>query len=159
MNSITDSAGHATDQIKETATRTAAHAKGSFLEFGTQVLRLVNGLRVFEMGGADNLLDRVGLQRQKGALSPLMWFAAGAAVAGSAVLVLSPSSSQKLRRQIAKLFTDGVDDAKQVEQVVDKKLETLVAHAKKVVSDAGEHRLDLSADGGGRHNGPHETRR
>ncbi len=158
MSSIATTAGNATEHIKDTATRTAAQAKGSFLELGTQVLRLVNGLRVLEMRTADNLLDRVGLQRRESALRPVLWFAAGAVVAGSAVLLLTPATGKQLRSRIAKLLTAGIDEAKSVEHGVEAKLEALAGDAKKTVAAATsnvEARVGVALDEmGKRSHGP-----
>lgn len=118
------------DPIKETATR----AKGSLLDFGTQVLKFVNTLRVMEMRGADTLLDRVGLQRRESALRPVLWFAAGAVVAGSVVLMLAPVSGKQLRRRIAKMLDDGLDEAKHVSKDVEAKVEGGIASVKEFVT-------------------------
>ncbi len=135
MNSIAARAEGAADQVRESATRTSAAARSTFLDLGTQVLRFVNGLRAFEARTADGLLDRVGLQRRESALRPVVWFAAGAVTAGAAVLVLAPSSGKHLRRQLAKLFTDGADEAKHLEHVVEAKLEAAAGDAKKAVAN------------------------
>ena len=136
MNSIADTAGNATEQIKDTASRTAAFAKGSLLDFGTQALKLVNGLRAFEMRTADGLLDRVGLQRRESMMTPVLWFTAGALVAGTAAFMLSPMSGKALRKRIAKMLTDGLDEAKHLEHDVETKLGDVVADAKKSVITA-----------------------
>jgi hypothetical protein len=133
MNSIANSAEHAASQVKEAATHTATRAKGNLMDFGTQVLKFVNNLRVMEMRGADNLLDRIGLQRQKSSLGPVLWFAAGAVTAGSVALVLSPTSGKELRRKIAKFLTTGIDDAKHLGHDVQAKVEGAVAEVKKSV--------------------------
>ena len=122
MRTIADTADNAVDHVKETATR----AKGNLLDFGTQILKFVNTLRVMETRAADGLLDRVGLQRREGALRPVLWFAAGAVVAGSVALILTPVSGKQLRRRIAKMLDDGLDEAKHVEAAVEARIEDAV---------------------------------
>jgi hypothetical protein len=73
----------------------------SLLDLSTQVIRFINGAREAQSRGMDTVLDRIGLQRRQSALGPVLWFAAGAVAAGTAVLLLSPASGKQLRQRIA----------------------------------------------------------
>jgi hypothetical protein len=97
MTTISNAADHATDQVKDAA----SHVRGTLLEFSTQVLKLINRAREAEGRGVDSVLHGLGLERRRSALGPVLWFAAGAVAAGTAVLLTSPTSGQKLRKAIA----------------------------------------------------------
>jgi hypothetical protein len=104
MATISDSAEHATEHVRDAA----SHARARFFDFSTQVLKLVNGIREAQGRGTDTVLDHLGLRRQKGPLGPALWFAAGAVTAGAAVFLLTPTSGGDLRRRIARFFaTEG----------------------------------------------------
>jgi gas vesicle protein len=162
MRSITNTADQAVDQVKETAAHAAGFAKGNLLDLGTQVLKFVNNLRVMEMRGADNLLDRVGLQRRESSLRPILWFAAGAIAAGSVVLMLAPASGKQLRNRIARMLDDGLTEAKHVAKDVELKVEGTIADAKKTVTTAttaAESRIGNAVDEmNKRSNGPKNER-
>ena len=105
-------------------------------DFSTQVLRLVNGVREAEGRGMESLLDYRGLQRQRGPLVPALWFAAGAAAAGAAVLLMTPTSGKKVRQGIASLVAGGVENVtagvKAVEQQIERAVRVeapAIAHA------------------------------
>ncbi len=100
MTTLSNTADHAADQVKDAA----SHVRGTLLEFSTQVLKLVNRAREAEGRGVDSVLHGLGLERRRSALGPVLWFAAGAVVAGTAVLLTSPTSGQKLRKAIASFF-------------------------------------------------------
>jgi hypothetical protein len=78
-------------------------------DLSTQVMRLINGARDAEGRGVDALLDRLGLQRRGSALTPLIWFAVGAAVAGTVVVLMAPTSGKELRERIAKFLGGEVE--------------------------------------------------
>jgi hypothetical protein len=122
MTTISDSAGHATEQVKEAA----SHARARFFDFSTQVLKLVNGIREAQGRGADTVLDRLGLQRQTGPLGPALWFAAGAVTAGAAVLLLAPMSGKKLRQRIASFIGGEVQAAVAEAGTVEQRVEEAV---------------------------------
>jgi hypothetical protein len=90
--------------VIDTTERAVRHTRGSLIEFGTQAQKLINSLGALETRGVDALLDRFGLQRRESALRPVMWFAAGAVVAGVVVFVLAPTAGKDLRERIAHLF-------------------------------------------------------
>jgi gas vesicle protein len=74
------------------------------------------------------VLDRLGLQRRQSALTPALWFAAGAVVAGAAVMLLAPTSGKKLRQRIASIL-DGegqelASKATAVEQTLEETLKS-----------------------------------
>jgi gas vesicle protein len=159
MRSISKTADEAMDQVKDTA----ASAKGSLLDFGTQALKFINTLRVMEMRGADTVLDRIGLQRRESALRPVFWFAAGGLAVGAVALVLAPATGKDLRARIARLFDAGVDKAKEgvdmakegVEKVkevgkqAEAKVEDALGDAKKAVTHAAaatESRVQQGVD-------------
>ena len=66
-------------------------------------------------------------------MRPVLWFAAGAIAAGSVALLLAPVSGKQLRRRIAKMLDDGLDDAKHVGKAVETSVEGAVAEVKKTV--------------------------
>jgi hypothetical protein len=122
MTTISDTAEHATEQVKEAA----SHARARFFDFSTQVLKLVNGIREAQGRGTDTVLDRLGLQRQTGPLGPALWFAAGAVTAGAAVFLLAPTSGKKLRQRIARFFEGGVESAVAKAGAVEQRVEEAV---------------------------------
>jgi hypothetical protein len=79
------------------------------LEFSTQVLKLINRAREAEGRGVDAMLHGLGLERRRSALGPVLWFAAGAVAAGTAVLLTSPASGQKIRKAIASFVGQEID--------------------------------------------------
>lgn len=129
MSTISDSAEHAAEQVKETA----SHARARFFDFSTQVLKLVNGIREAQGRGTDSVLDRLGLQRQTGPLGPALWFAAGAVTAGAAVFLTASPSGRKLRQRIASFLGGGVEavvaGAGAVEQRVEEAATGKAAHS------------------------------
>ena len=90
--------------VIDTTERAVRYTRGSLNEFGTQAQKLINSLGELETRGVDSLLDRFGLQRRESALRPVMWFAAGAVVAGVVVFALVPTARKNLRERIAHLF-------------------------------------------------------
>jgi len=107
MNSISDTAMHATDHLKSAGSRT----RGSFLDLGVQTMKLLNTVRAQEVRTVENVLGRIGLQRRENPLRPLALFFAGAAVAGGAALLLAPTSGRKARKKIREFFGAGDTDA------------------------------------------------
>ncbi len=101
MSNAKDAAEHATDAIKDTG----ASAKSSLLDVGVQLMRLFNDARAMESRGVESLLGRVGLQRQQSAAVPVLWFAAGAAVATGATLLLAPTSGAELRKKLSGMLS------------------------------------------------------
>src|SRR5271170_7360710 len=85
MTTISNTADHATEQVKDAA----SHVRGTLLDFSTQVLKLINRARDAEGRGVDAMLHGLGLERRRSALGPVLWFAAGAVAAGTAVLLTS----------------------------------------------------------------------
>ena len=96
MSSVTDTAERAVYRMKDTAAQT----RSSFIELGAQALRLINDLRAAEVRGVDSVLGTLGLQRRESALRPVVWFVAGAAVAGAVVFFLAPTQGKKIRDSI-----------------------------------------------------------
>lgn len=101
MTTISNTADQAADHVKEAA----SHARTSLLDLSTQVIKLIHGAREAEGRGVEVVLDRLGLQRRTSALGPVLWFAVGAAAAGTAVVLLTPT----LRRRIASFLGGEVD--------------------------------------------------
>ena len=136
MNPISKTAGDTIDRVGNGA----RHARTSLLDFGTQVLRLVNSLGVLERNAVDSLIGRVGLQRRESGLGPVMWFATGGALVGGAILALSPRTRNELGSRLARMFEDGVDASKETlqtaEHAVEVKLEHTYDDAKKSVLSA-----------------------
>ncbi len=102
ISSAKDSAEHAADTIQSDIGGTVK----VLVAFGTQVLRFYNQARAVEMPGVDNVLHSVGLQRRANPLVPVLLFAAGAAIAGGAALVLAPTSGRELRRKLGVMLTN-----------------------------------------------------
>ncbi len=141
MRSISSTANEAMNEVKDTA----GQAKGSFLEFGAQALKLLSTLRDVEIRSADSLLGRVGLQRRESALRPMMWFAAGGVAAGAVALVMAPVAGKELRARLADMLSTGLekakggldkakDTAKQVGKGAESKAEDAINGAKKTVA-------------------------
>ena len=96
-----------TDQVAHRMKDAASSARISFLDLGTQVLRLVNNLRDGERHRLDSVLGRVGLYRRHDtALGPILWFTAGAVVGGGAGILLAPTVGQGLRDRMSRLLGD-----------------------------------------------------
>ena len=112
MNSVVNHAQHAAftaaDQVKSAADGT----RSSLIELGVQALKLFNHVRAQETRYVDSALDHIGLQRRESALRPVLWFAAGAVVAGGAALVLAPSSGEMLRKRLIELLSTAGDSVK-----------------------------------------------
>jgi hypothetical protein len=100
MTTISSTAEHATEHVRHAA----SHAGASLVELSTQALRFINGVREAQGRGVETVLGRLGLQRRQSALGPVLWFAAGAITATTAVLLLSPASGKKLRHRLASFF-------------------------------------------------------
>ncbi len=101
-------ASHAVDQVKAGADST----RSSLIDLGVQALKFFNHVRAQESRYVDSALDTIGLQRRESALRPVLWFAAGAVVAGGAALVLAPTSGDKLRKRLIQLLSTAGDDVK-----------------------------------------------
>jgi hypothetical protein len=119
MTTISNTADHATEHLKGAA----SHGRATLLELSAQVKKVINGAREAEDRGVDALLDRLGLQRRQTALNPVLWFAAGAAAAGTVWFLISSTSGKKLLRRISR-FVGGEAEpssvhAKAVEQQVE----------------------------------------
>jgi len=97
MTTISNTADHATEHVKHAA----SHVGSSVLDLSTQVIRFINGVREAQGRGVETMLDRLGLQRRQSALGPVLWIAVGAVAAGTAVLLLSPTTGKQLRQRIA----------------------------------------------------------
>jgi hypothetical protein len=93
MSSISTTTEHMADRAKSAARM----ARGSLVELGTQVLRLMNDLRERESYGL--LLRGLGRRRAPSPLSSVLWFAAGAAAAGGAAVFFGPQG-RPLRERI-----------------------------------------------------------
>jgi hypothetical protein len=101
MNTFSNTADHATDAI--------SHARTALLDLPGQMMKLVDNARESERRGVDSLLDRMGLQRRQSVLTPVLWVAAGAVIAGAAAVLLAPTSGREIRRRIASFFDAEVD--------------------------------------------------
>ena len=100
MTTVLNTGSHAVDQVKDTA----SSARGAVLDLGVQALKFLNTVRSEEYRLVGSALESVGLQRRESSLRPVLWFAAGAVLAGSAVLLLAPTSGRKLRNKILRVF-------------------------------------------------------
>lgn len=98
MRSIFKTTDYAGQRVKYAA----SSARGSVIDLGTQVLRLVNNVRESDLWRTDGLLGRVGLSRRGSPLRPVLWFAAGAVV-GGAGLLLAPAIGRGLREGTSRL--------------------------------------------------------
>jgi hypothetical protein len=125
MTTISNTADHVAEHMKDAT----SHARGTLFDLAAQAMKLVNGAREAESRGMDTLLDRMGLQRRRSGLVPVLWFAAGAIAAGGVVLLLAPTSGKSLRKFIAGFLDDGKD--------------TLATQAEKV-----EHRVEAAVQDG-----------
>ena len=132
MRSISNSADQAVEQVKDTA----SHAKGSLVELGTQIFKFMNTLRDMEIRGADRILDKVGLQRRSSPFAPVLWIAAGAFVGGAAAIALAPVSGKELRKRLAQLLDQGIEEAKIIGKETEAKVEGVMHDAKSKVEDA-----------------------
>jgi hypothetical protein len=95
MATIANTTEHAAEHVKEAA----SHVRAKLFDFSTQLLKLINSAREAEGRGADTLLHRLGLQRQRGPRVGVLWFAAGAVTVGTAVFLMTPAG-KKLRRTL-----------------------------------------------------------
>jgi hypothetical protein len=129
MTTFSSTAEHATEQLKDT-----------FVDLSTQAMKIFNNVREAEDRGMAAVLDRLGLQRRQSALAPVLWVAAGAVVAGAAVLLLAPTSGKKLRQRIASILDgesqDMVAKATSLEQRVEEKVQGEVAALKNTPNGA-----------------------
>jgi hypothetical protein len=105
MNSILNTGDQATHAVKQAASL----ARENFLEFGTQLVKLLGRMREAEGRGADSLLEHMGLQRRTGLAKPVVCFAAGAIVGAGAALLLAPTAGDKLRKKLAAFFSTEID--------------------------------------------------
>jgi hypothetical protein len=105
MNSISKTADHATQTVKDAA----SHARENLLDFGTQLLKVLERARDSEVFSLDSVLQRAGLQRREGMAQPMAYFAAGMVVGAGAGLLFAPTSGDKLRENIALLVSAKVD--------------------------------------------------
>ncbi|MEO6419535.1 MAG: hypothetical protein ABIP39_09030 [Polyangiaceae bacterium] len=103
-------AANAVDQVKAGADTT----RSSLVDLGVQALKLFNHVRAQESRYVDSALDHIGLQRRESALRPVLYFAAGALVAGGAALVLAPTSGDMLRKRLIELLSKAGDNVKSV---------------------------------------------
>jgi hypothetical protein len=91
----------ATDRAAEVAKGTATHTRAGMIDLAAQLLRLYNDMRQARTRAFDGMLDHIGLRRRSSAVWPVAWFAVGAAAAGTAVLLLAPSSGKDTRGRAA----------------------------------------------------------
>jgi len=109
MSSISKTADHVAEQAKSATLMAGA----SLVDFGAQALRLFNNIREREP------LAHWGRRRQHRGPSPVLWFAAGAAVAGGALFLLAPRGAD-LRARIGSLLNGAKDRiARQDRQAAD----------------------------------------
>jgi hypothetical protein len=101
MSSFSKTADHVTDQAKSATLA----ARASLIELGSQALRLVNNVRERESNRL--FLGHLGRRRDNHRVSAALWFAAGAAVAGGAFLLLAPRGAA-LRSRIGTLISKEV---------------------------------------------------
>ena len=143
MTTISNTADHATEQVKEAVTHAGAHARATWLDLSTQVIRLINNVREAQARSVDNVLGRMGLQRRHSALRPVLWFAAGAVAAGTAVVLTAPTSGKSLRQRIAKLLNQEVEtlttQAKTIEQRVEQAIRSDGPQARKASNGPDRH--------------------
>jgi hypothetical protein len=107
MSSISRTADHVAGQAKSATVMAGA----SLVDLGSQALRLINNIREREP------LAQLGRRRQRGP-SWVLWFAAGAAVAGAALFVLAPRGAD-LRARIGSLMNGAKDKIAQDRQAAD----------------------------------------
>jgi hypothetical protein len=96
MSSVAKNVSHAADQIRDAAWS----ARAGFGDFGLQAMKFLDTIRAQEARAFDSVLDQMGLQRRQSAVRPVLFFLAGAFVAGSVALMLAPTTGRKLRSQI-----------------------------------------------------------
>ncbi|MGH7293826.1 MAG: YtxH domain-containing protein [Polyangiaceae bacterium] len=106
MSSLTKDIQGVGDQVA----RTATHARGGLVDLGVQVLRFVNNIREAEERGVESILSRLGLQRRQSMARPVLWFAAGAIVAGGAALLFAPMTGEQLLRKLTKAVGGAADE-------------------------------------------------
>jgi hypothetical protein len=82
MSSISATADHVAGGAKHAALA----ARVSLIELGSQALRFVNNMREREPNGL--LFAHLGRRREPSRITPVLWFAAGAAAAGGVALLL-----------------------------------------------------------------------
>jgi gas vesicle protein len=144
------------DESMKTVSHGAQHARRSLIDFGTQVLKVVNTFGVLERAG-ESLMTRMGLQRRRSPVAPVLWFAAGGIVVGGAVLAFTPRSGKELRARIARLFDGaidtteesvkgGVEHAEKLGKSVASRLDSTVDDARKNVAAAGK-RVESKVEG------------
>jgi hypothetical protein len=131
MNSISKTADHATQTMKDAA----SHARENLLEFGTQMLQVLDRARDSEVFSLDSLLQRAGLQRRAGAGQPIAYFAAGFMVGAGAGLLFAPTSGSKLRENIANLVSAEVDKLASIFRPATKRVEEVVEEADAVAKN------------------------
>lgn len=153
LKEAANAATHITDDVKGRASHVGIHARTSLLEYGTQALKLLGALRALEIGAVDSVLARVGVgRRQSGSMLPVIWFTAGALVAGGAALAFAPSSGKDLRRRVARWIDSGgtevEKDTKGIETHVSETAEAAKRDATSKVSH-GSEAARKSLDGGG----------
>lgn len=102
MSSVADTAEHAAHRVMGTA----AHTRASLIDLGAQALRFINDIRAAEVRGVDSVLGRLGLQRRESTLRPIVWFVAGAALAGAVVFVVAPTQGKKIRERVRGAFEE-----------------------------------------------------
>ncbi len=118
----------------------ANQVKDAFIDLSAHAMKLFGGLRDAEGRGMEVVLDRLGLQRRQSALTPALWFAAGAVLAGTTVLLWAPASGKKLREALA-TFLAGTDvgaKATSLEHRVEEAVKSDVAPLKRTPNGA-EH--------------------
>jgi len=124
MESVSNTADRATERVREVA----SHTRTTFLDLSTQVLKLINGAREAQGRGVDAVLDGLGLQRRRSALAPVLWFAAGAVVGGTALLMVSPVSGKKLRERIASFIDERTAAIATKSRAVERSVKEAVKH-------------------------------
>jgi hypothetical protein len=100
MGTIGTGASHAVSHVSDSA----RSARDDLVALGVQAMKLLNAYRPHDGSGFDSVLGRIGLRRRESILRPLAFFAAGAAVGGAAVLLLSPGAVTALRGRINELL-------------------------------------------------------
>jgi hypothetical protein len=106
--SSASNASHAVDQVKEAVS--TVHA--SLVDFGVQAMKSLHAARSQRVRALDSVLGQIGLQRRASAFRPVLFFVAGALVAGSVALVLAPTSGKKVRTKIVDLLGAAKDAAR-----------------------------------------------
>jgi hypothetical protein len=96
MNPIISTASRAMDHV----VHETQSGRGTFLDLGIQIVRLLNTIRSRETHAVDSALDLLGLRRKHGMLAPVALFAAGAVVGTSLTLLLAPTTGKNLRTKL-----------------------------------------------------------